>query len=325
MASKIEWTDEVWNCVRGCSHVSLGCANCYAERQASRFAGTGEPYAGLVENGRWNGAIRMLPELLVKPLRWKRPRMVFVNSMSDLFHERVPFDFVAAVFGIMAATPQHTYQVLTKRPKRMVEFFEWISPNAASVVYDHADSALEDLGLPMFGNKPRSDLWKNAGEAWPLPNVWVGVTAEYQMRAEERVPLLLQVPAALRFVSCEPLVGPVHLGDYLPFEGMPDRVVVPYSVPPEYMEVRSLDWVIVGGESGPAARPCDVGWIRAIVERCKQANVPCFVKQLGAHSVEAAHVDGLVRVRTKARKGNDPSEWAPSLRVQQMPEATCGR
>lgn len=205
----IAWTDETWNPIRGCSKVSAGCAHCYAERMAARFCGDGLPYAGLIEGGRWNGKVRMVPERLPDPLFWRRPRRVFVNSTSDLFHESLSFQDIATIFGIMAAAPEHTFQVLTKRARRMAEFFEWVKQEG------DAPHPIENTRMTermvVLG---QAFDWVNASERggpWPLPNVWIGVSVENQAAADERIPVLLQVPAAVRWVSMEPLLGPVDL------------------------------------------------------------------------------------------------------------------
>lgn len=292
--SAIEWTDTTWNPVRGCSRVSPGCDHCYAMRQARRFDRPGGAYEGLTRVGSrgvdWSGRVRLVPEMLDQPLRWRRPRRVFVNSMSDLFHEALSLEDIGRVFGIMADAPRHTFQILTKRARRMRE----------------ALIAIEDAVDP-----------ERHGYSWPLPNVWLGVSAEDQQRADERIPELLQAPAVVRFVSAEPLLGPID------FEGTPG----PDGVGIDYPE--GLDWVIVGGESGPGARPCDVAWIRSIVRQCREAGVACFVKQLGARPVSDADDDrrhcgdmtlpSPFRMLLQSRKGGDPGEWPEDLRVREFP------
>lgn len=224
--SKIEWTETTWNPIRGCSSVSEGCRYCYAAAMASRFSGPGQPYEGLTKDGRWTGTVRMVPEHLGAPLRWKRPRRVFVNSMSDVFHEALAFEDVAEIFRVMAAAPQHSFQVLTKRAERMAEWFRWMEERKPGV--------------------------------WPLPNVWLGISVENQAAADLRVPFLLQSPAAVRWLSCEPLLGPVDLSGF-----------------------GALDWVVVGGESGLHARPMHPDWVRGVRDYCAQAKVPFLFKQYG--------------------------------------------
>jgi protein gp37 len=333
--SKIEWTDVTWNPVRGCSRVSPGCVNCYAERMAARFAGSGEPFDGFAamvgeKHGtlrgryrhvagtpRWTGRVELIPEKLDEPLHWKKPRRVFVNSMSDLFHEALSDEQIAAVFGIMATSPMHTFQILTKRAGRMQSWFDTMG------LMDSASSGLRCAIKTFTGRSfgPR-DLWP-----WPLPNVHLGVSCEEQQRLDERVPLLLQTPAAVRSVSLEPLLGPVDLSSYLdPLSHLDStyRKQVALGMFNEdqvgSLKRPRLDWVIVGGESGPGARPCDVSWIRSILRQCREAGVPCFVKQLGARPFDssAVHlpVDALL---IRHPKGGNPQEWPEDLRVREFP------
>ena len=255
--SKIEWTEKTWNPITGCTKVSPGCAHCYAENVANRFWGD-----------RKFGDVQFHEDRLRQPLRRKKPTMYFVNSMSDLFHESVTDEQLDRIFAVMALTPQHTYQVLTKRPKRMLEYCNTIK--------------------------------------LPLPNLWLGVSVETQRTADERIPLLLQTPAAVRFLSCEPLLGKVHL-NCLHWQDMTniDCLAGKHGI---YFggDCNRVDWVIVGGESGSKARPCDVDWIRSIIEQCRVANVPCFVKQLGSHSSKG--------------KGNNIDKFPKDLRVRKYPE-----
>jgi protein gp37 len=245
--SKIEWTDATWNPIRGCSRVSEGCRNCYAERVAARFSGSGQPYQGLAmmkrEPGeeskgdpRWTGEIRFIPELLNQPVHWKRPRKIFVNSMSDLFHEKVTDEMLDRIFGVMDLCEHHTFQVLTKRPQRMHDYIK---------------------------NKPR--IYR-----WPPRNVWMGVSVEDQKTADERIPLLLQTMAAVRWVSYEPALGPVDLEDWMGYAA-------------DQFDTAHLDWIVAGGESGPGARPAHPDWFRAVRTQCLDAAVPFFFKQWGEY------------------------------------------
>lgn len=251
MADKtgIEWTDATWNPIRGCSRVSEGCRNCYAETVAGRFSGPGLPYEELIaKGGQWNGNITLVPKMLDQPLRWRRPRRIFVNSMSDLFHENVPFHFIDEVFYKMRAAHWHTFQVLTKRPQRMIEW-------ADSSYNRHTD---------ILGG------WDGKN---PLPNVWLGVSVEDQKTADERIPLLLQTPAAVRWISAEPLLGPIDLwAAGMKLNGKLDR---------QSGERRFIDWVVVGGESGKNARPMHPDWARSLRDQCKTAGVPFLFKQWG--------------------------------------------
>lgn len=262
MAQKtdIEWTDNTWNPVRGCSRVSEGCRNCYAEIMAARFSGPGQWGEGLAEivrkpdgaiDHRWTGKLAAAPEhVLLAPLKWKKPRLVFVNSTSDLFHENVPDDLIDRVFAVMALTPHITYQVLTKRPERMLKYMQRRNPNGHHPFLDQA--AL--MAMTGAWNTPALDLRVVA-----LPNVWLGVSIEDQWTAEARLPYLKRTPAAVRFVSAEPLLSWLDLSDWL--------------------EV--LDWVICGGESGPDARPIHPNWPRDLRDQCAAAKVPFFFKQWG--------------------------------------------
>lgn len=223
LSSSIEWTDTTWNPTTGCSRVSPGCENCYAERLSLRLGRSAKPWTA--PNASEN--VQLHPDRLAHPYKWRAPVRVFVNSMSDLFHELVPAEFITMVFSVMEETPQHTYQILTKRPDRMRAFISsWLDER---------------------GDRARG----------PLPNVWLGTSIEDQRRARERVPALLLTPAAVRFVSCEPLLGPLDVTSYL----------------------SELDWVIDGGESGPGRRPADPDWFRSLREQCVSAGTAYFHKQ----------------------------------------------
>lgn len=240
--SGIEWTEATWNPVTGCTKVSAGCDNCYAETFAERWRGTPGHY---FENGF---DVQLRPDKLDLPLRWKRPRRIFVNSMSDLFHDSVPDDYIARVFAVMART-QHTFQVLTKRHARMRSLL-------SSAVFDR----LVDELTPSALNAP-----------WPLPNVWLGISAENQQWADIRIPALLDTPAAIRFVSAEPLLGPI------------DMASKGYLSPDEF-ERPGISWVIAGGESGPKARPMHPDWARSLRDQCARTNTPFLFKQWGQHA-----------------------------------------
>jgi protein gp37 len=224
--SRIEWTDATWNPTTGCDQVSPGCDHCYAKELAARLKAAGsrryQNDGNPVTSGPGFG-LTLHPETLDLPRRWTRPRRIFVNSMSDLFHERIPFDFLREVFRVMEDTPQHTYQILTKRATHLTRLAS---------------------RLP-----------------WP-ENVWMGVSVENQTQAERRIPKLLQVPAAVRFLSCEPLLGEVNLRPYL----------------------SDLQWVIVGGESGPDFRDVQEAWVRDIRDACIANQVPFFFKQWGGRT-----------------------------------------
>lgn len=243
MGTKIEWAEEVWNPVTGCTKVSEGCRNCYAEGRCRRFwrRWRREPPPDHFE-------VMLHPDRLEQPLHWRRPRRVFVCSMGDIFHEEVPEKFIDEVISMMQICSEHTFIVLTKRPDRMRDY-------------------VTDLC---------SMSWQ------PPPNVWLGVSVEDQAAADARIPLLLQTPAALRFVSCEPLLGPLEID----------------------LGAQRLGWIIVGGESGYWARPMHPEWVRGLRDQAVEAKVPLFVKQL--------HVDGAV--------SHEPACWPEDLRIREYPE-----
>jgi protein gp37 len=261
----------------------------------------------------WTGKVELIESMLDIPLRRKKPTTYFVNSMSDLFHEALPDEAIDRVFAVMALCPQHTFQVLTKRAERMREY--WKDPTA---LRDRWFAALLDQrvfpGDPrraVIGNPSRAGVAEGILKGWRplmLDNVRLGVSAEDQQRADERIPLLLQTPAAVRFISAEPLLGPVDL----------KRWAIPAFVP--CICHPGLDWVIAGGESGPGARPCDLAWIRSIVTQCKAAGVPCFVKQLGSVYARYWNGDPNWKEKLNAKAGN-PNEWPTDLRVREMPES----
>lgn len=269
--AKIEWTDATWNPLRGCSKVSGGCRNCYAESVANRFSGPGQPYEGTIKDGRWNGQIRLVPDVLSQPLKWKRPRRIFVNSMSDLFHANVPDDYIWSVFETMACATQHTFQVLTKRPERMRDLLKgryW-----------------RNLGTEARAFYARIVKGEHReGDIPYLPNVWLGVSVENQKAADERIPLLVDTPAAVRFLSCEPLLGPVNLGKWLLTPGWTpsyydlDNI---HGYPNAEPTNEHIQWVIVGGESGRNARPMNPDWARSLRDQCHAASVPYLFKQWG--------------------------------------------
>ncbi|MBK8270202.1 MAG: phage Gp37/Gp68 family protein [Planctomycetes bacterium] len=372
MATKIEWTDETWNCITGCTRVSAGCDHCYSARMTYRLEGMGqEKYTGLtVLNPRgerhFNGVVRCHDDALTIPLRWKKPRRIFVNSMSDTFHKDVPFEFIDRMFAVMALCPQHTFQVLTKRPERMAEYLDEVS-KAEDWDRTPSDSPPErDIGRWMsesysqrrdrggkpniYGpfsnciNDPKKWEWCSACHNWPLPNVWLGTSVENQQAADERIPHLLRCPAAVRFLSAEPLLG------------LLSSLTSQCADAVSQLGKKALDgihWVIVGGESGPGSRPCNIEWIRSIIQQCREAGVACFVKQLGAKPVCVkadcqecggngldhpdyingepcfachgtgtidAELEDVLRHRILDPKGGDWDEWPEDLRVREFPK-----
>lgn len=326
-ASKIQWTDETWNPTTGCDQVSSGCDNCYALTMAARLKAMGQAKYqtdGRPETSGPGFGLQVHPDTLDQPMRWRKPRRVFVNSMSDLFHPQVPDDFIADVFAVMAATPQHTYQILTKRPKRMRSLltydylgdtFEGDVRNAASrtlrVLYDNRMADPNQAERLARVDRNRGVEWeRRAWPGWSLPNVWLGTSVEDQDTADQRVPQLLATPAAVRFLSCEPLLGPVDLIPSLKAWAQGAAVQIN----------ANLHWLIVGGESGKCARPMHLGWARSLVEQCRQAEIPAFVKQLGSMPVYGVPARAEHRYRVTG-KGGEPTEWPLDLRVREFPEA----
>lgn len=277
--SKIEWTHASWNPIVGCEKVSPGCKYCYAIRDAHRMAGNPNPkifsiYEGLtVLNGvpNWTGAVRFIEERLTQPLRWKRPRRIFVNSMSDLFHKEIPVEIIARIFAVMAACPQHTFQILTKRAERL---FLLNDPDFKRMVFNEAGE---------FTHAYDGD--------WPLPNVWLGVSCENQPTADERIPCLLGAQAAVRWLSLEPLLGRIDLTEIrLPSEfsisigGSAHINCLTTSDDDHfYNRHKAIDWVVVGGESGREARPMREDWVIQLRDQCVAASVPFFFKQWGRY------------------------------------------
>ena len=275
--TKIEWTETTWNPIRGCSRVSEGCRNCYAESVANRFKGDGQPYEGLIaKGGQWNGKITVAEHLIDQPLRWRKPRMIFVNSMSDLFHENVPTSVIDEIFAVMAICPQHTFQILTKRPERMLEYFKSFNGQGAEARGFNVCSEFAHR------RKGGADLISKIPEG--LPNVWLGVSVEDQATADERIPLLLQTPAAVRWISAEPLLGKLSMRW---FPAWPTNTGGACMNPDnggvtDHLDgLRCLDWVVVGGESGKNARPMHPDRVRLLRDQCAEADVPFFFKQWG--------------------------------------------
>lgn len=262
----IEWTEQTWNPTTGCDRISPGCDNCYALTMAKRLKGMGQAKYQNDGDPRTSGpgfALTVHPDVLTEPLRWKKPRKVFVNSMSDLFHARVPVDFITDVWRTMAATPQHTYQILTKRPARL--------PRVLDRVY-------ETLGLDD-----------------PLPNVWLGTSIESDDYAR-RATALRHTLAAVRFVSAEPLLGPLPS-----------------------LNLDGIDWLILGGESGPGARPLEPWWISDLIHEARQSGTAPFVKQLGSVWARDVTVAGKAVAAWGDTKAGLPEYWPAGLRVREYP------
>lgn len=391
MASKtgIEWTDATWSPLRAkvkadagaiaeakgytslvqiatkmqghvgphCEHVSHGCDHCYSDSNNGRCLpanGTGLPF-----DRRSRDLIDPIVDekALLLPLKWKQPKRIFVANQSDLFGEWYTDEQIDRVFAVMALCPQHTFQVLTKRPERMREYLRpprSIDGMPDCVEFSGAHASTHTAMVEMFhlvsatalnrASKLADKHFPGGGgfiRAWPLPNVWLGVSVEDQATADARIPLLLQTPAAKRFVSYEPALGPVNFSPWLAEVGAPgvcrDIDGGYWHAPGDCSACHpGLDWIIVGGESGHGARPFDIGWARNTIAQCKAAGVACFVKQLGAVPIDTdyrhwghrmrigdgnAEYNKYIRVTLKNKKGGDMSEWPADLRVREFPAA----
>ncbi len=296
MSTKIAWAEETWNPIVGCSKISPGCDNCYAEKMARRLRAitisqclkkrsqlnltNSIAYATAIdkETGKWSGKTGYRRYELEKPLHWKKPRRIFVCSMGDLFHESVPFEWIDKVMAVAALCPQHTFLLLTKRAEQTKEYYgaakqrvyELIMKYAYQNIYNEEKPARNAWNIVRSAKCLVGDL-KAGVYNWPLPNIWLGVTAENQEQADKRIPILLQIPAAKRFVSIEPMLGAVDLNKK---ECLIDKKRFKLTLG------NYLDWVIVGAESGAKRRLCPCGWVNDITKQCKDANVPCFVKQI---------------------------------------------
>ena len=324
--TSIEWVKNAdgsqgltWNPIRGCTRVSPGCGGpgphggCYAEGIAARFSGPGQPYEGLavMKGGkpRWTGKLAFIESALLLPLRHKKPTTWFVNSMSDLFHESVPDASIDRVFAVMALCPQHTFQVLTKRSMRMRAYLADLSPASPRVLAIRTATA-PFMSMVLDSARPYR---------FPLANVWLGVSAEDQRRADERVPDLLATPAAVRFVSAEPLLGPIEFAESWLCYG--------YLSTPD----KPLDWIIVGGESGPNARPMHPAWARSIRDQCAAAGVAFHFKQWGAWLpadgwYESHPVSLVIRTWGPAGWTDDPSDAPESAQwVARVGKKAAGR
>jgi protein gp37 len=364
--TSIEWSNATWNPIRArlrthenlrinsgkralkpgtwgyhCERISPGCSNCYACAMNGRTLpawGTGLDYT--VPN-RDKVEVYIDQDELEKPRHWKKPRLIFPCSMTDWCADFVTDAMRDRLLAVCALTPQHTYQFLTKRADDQKRYLS--DPGKREDV--------EDAGSTLY-----NCCYANTQAGWPLPNVWLGVSCEDQQRADERIPHLLATPAAVRWVSYEPALGPVDFTNiryadedcecrWDVLNGL--HVILNSDSMDAVADSRlcdnfpTLDWIVAGGESGPGARPCDLAWLRAVVQQCASAGVPCFVKQLGARPVEfrSTHVSDPAATRDLEnggyyksvrpvlgdRKGGDPSEWPADLRVREMPAAAGAR
>lgn len=320
--TKIEWTDATWNIVNGCSVLSPGCTNCYAMQLAGTRLRNHPSRAGLTIDTKagpvWNGEVRFNEKALLDPIKWRRPRKIFVCAHGDLFHDSVPDEWIDRVFAVMALCPEHIFQVLTKRSARMREYF----------AHPGRGEAINKAGFDAGIEVPVAGGWRTfsgkGGINLPLSNLWLGVSVEDQARADERIPDLLATPAAVRFLSCEPLLGAVDLTAIQAPRYVPEDHEIDwkfncletgdyyYFQDADYTEGgdgpqrdSKIDWVIVGGESGPGARPMDNRWAQSLVDQCKACGTAAFVKQL-SNGVRANH---------------DIGTFPEGLRVREFPHA----
>jgi len=277
--TKINYLDKTWNFIGGCTECGAGCVNCWSKRLCTGRLKNHPLYQGLVKNGKWTGEIRTCldigrSDILEQPLHWREPSIIGVEFTGDLFHPKVQFEFIDQVFDTMFTAYWHTYLLLTKRIERMAEYIK------------HLDDVCFEVGDPI--------CWSQK----PNEHIWLGVSISTQKEADEKIPILLQIPAAIRFISAEPLLEPLAFNWNLPYSSCKLS---------DYIAERNtnyLDWIIVGSESGPKRRPCKLEWIRDIVEQCKAANIPVFVKQIP--------INGKV-----SHKMSDWPKWA---QIRQWPE-----
>jgi protein gp37 len=302
--TKIQWTEATWSPVTGCTRTSSGCLKCYIDRTPP-FRMAGRKFNS-PDIGGTTGVI-LHPDRLTAPMRWRKPRRIFVCSLADLFHQDVPGQFIAEVFAVMALSPQHTYQVLTKRHARLRSLLSGEPFRTAVEVA--INRFADDPAFPLGKDDRRRIQASESGGAWPwtwpLPNVWVGVSAEDQEWADVRIPALLDTPAAVRWVSAEPLLGPISLRRE--WIGGPANGYGP-----------AVQWLVAGGESGPNARWCDPDWIRSLVDQCRDGVTAPFVKQLGSGWARDWSVGGELVARSDPKGGNWDL-WPDVLRIREYP------
>ena len=372
--TKIEWTDATWNIVTGCSVVSPGCTNCYAMRLAGNRLKHHESRKGLTQQTKagpvWTGEVRFNEQWLTHPLNWKRPRRIFVCAHGDLFAEGVKDEWLDRIFAIMALCPQHTFQVLTKRPERMRAYLagggDGTRKHGRAIARACIDYAIEDKAIMRLMLTTLHTTWPVVPEGdpedpddllprhWPLPNVWLGVSVEDQKRADERIPVLLATPAALRWISAEPLLGPLDLMSILGgtqwmggqrgcdgthrHDGRAGQVIhgtlhqSDPRQPHHHHDERcrtGLGWIVAGGESGPDARPMHPDWVRAIRDQCAAAGVPFNFKQWGNWAPpDVMTIDDLPQLRMLRDTGRAPHRvhvFDDNLNMGKIGKAAAGR
>lgn len=305
--TKIQWADDTWNPTTGCSKVSEGCRNCYAKfGMWPRL----KAMSATVYHGREFGDVMCHPERLDYPLRFSKPTKFFVNSMSDVFHPDIPDEFIDKIFAAMALSPRHIFQILTKRPVRMKEYLT-NSQTPLNVQLESIDSR----------RSIKKQKQKRADISFPLPNVWLGVSVEDQETARERIPVLLQTPAAIRWISAEPLIESIDLRKKYWVECIEEYGDIGNEL---IKLIDGIDWIVVGGESGPNARPCAIEWIGDIVKECKSTKTPVFVKQMGAYIVSTEEMDDegkefIWRGTSDDMKGSVFHDFPKELQIRQYP------
>jgi protein gp37 len=345
MPTKIEWTDESWNPVVGCSKVSEGCLNCYAEKMAHRLAcicvanGRNPQYLGVTnDDGKWNGKIECCDWLLEQPLHWRNPRRIFVCSMGDLFHPAVPFEFIDKVMAVIALCPQHTFQILTKHENEMVEYYEQKPKGNINIAIINGMEYF--IGKEKkYAGKGLTKHFQNRNTIWPLPNLHLGVSVENPKHLD-RIEKLVKIPAAKYIVSFEPLLSNIYstmfydvpagtkvnflTGNVYRHIGADEHGQAMFGNIPDYNDkTKKIDQIIIGCESGPKRRPCNIEWVRSLVRQGQSAGVAVFVKQI--------HLQCLARksdTRVYGKQDNryvyvvshDMSEWPEDLRVREYPK-----
>jgi protein gp37 len=291
MTTKIQWTDQTWNPIVGCSKISAGCQNCYAFSAAN--SARLQQFQQYQKVAKWDGTVELVESQLLKPLSWKKPQRIFVCSMSDLFHESIPFDWIDQIFAVMAIANHHTFQILTKRPGHIQEYLESEPEERILKVLENLDLKsnflliAQELAIKHFQHY----LKKTASFQNFFPNVWLGTTVENQKTANSRIALLFDTMAQVRFLSCEPLLENLKL------------------------DLTGINWVIVGGESGTNARPCHLTWIRSLVNQCQASEVPVFVKQLGSNVIDSQGN----KIKLKHPKGGNLDEFPADLQLREFP------
>jgi protein gp37 len=327
MATLIPWTDETWNPLVGCSKISIGCKECYAAEAAKSARLQQFPQYQKVKE--WNGTIEFVENQLVKPLSWRSPKKVFVCSMSDIFHKNVKDEWLDKIFAVMALAKQHTFQVLTKRPER-------IRPYLQQGAKQRIRRGAVDLGRELKLAQKRYEAYETCDFDWPLPNVWLGTSVENQQAAVDRIPLLLDAPVAVRFLSCEPLLEELNLVSHERQNGIYNYLLNTWEprisgaggavaggrISP--FTDKSINQVIIGGESGSSARPCHIEWIRSLVRQCQQTKTAVFVKQWGSQAINSTpYIDGVVQthfqVKLKNPKGGDITELPLDIQIREFP------